>query len=81
MALADANTQVRMACERLEQLNVVGFEQRDVLNMPILRGLPNNPCVAMGITQPKSGLVTAKPTTQLLQEQALRPSNCRGRAL
>lgn len=61
VALADADTQVRRACEKLEQLNVSGFELRDVLTVPILRGLPNNPCIAMGITQPKAKAVLAKP--------------------
>lgn len=42
--LTDADTQVRLACERLAELGVEGFTNADVLRLPILRGLPKNPC-------------------------------------
>ena len=44
VASADAETQVRLACQRLAELDVYGFSKADVLALPILRGLPLNPC-------------------------------------
>ncbi|MFT3725376.1 MAG: TIR domain-containing protein [Hyphomonadaceae bacterium] len=73
VALADANTQVRLACERLEQLNVHGFSSRDVLTVPSLRGLPENPCTAMGITQPKTVAVMANPAAPAARTWAGSP--------
>jgi WD40 repeat protein len=44
VATTDADTQVRLVCERLAELGVEGFTNADVLRLPILRGLPPNPC-------------------------------------
>ena len=46
VASADAETQVKLACQRLAELDVHGFTTADVLALPILRGLPSNPCQA-----------------------------------
>lgn len=44
VTMTDADTQVRLACERLAELGVEGFTKADVLRLPILSGLPLNPC-------------------------------------
>lgn len=44
VAFTDADTQVRLACERLAELGVEGFTSADVLRLPILQNVPRNPC-------------------------------------
>ncbi len=46
VASADAETQVKLACQRLAELDFHGFTKANVLDLPILRGLPLDPCQA-----------------------------------